>query len=232
MSCGDTQTDNTINKEILAKAQTYFKAIQSPISSGNEIENAKVKLGKILYFDKQLSKDGNISCNSCHNLNTFGVDNLATSPGDDGRFGTRNSPTVFNAALHTSQFWDGRAKDVEEQAGGPILNPVEMNIPSKEFLIDRLSKIKEYNVMFIKVFPYDENPLSYENIQKSIGADLIMVDLKLDIKTLVDSLNQERIFILKYCLLEKAVYELGYELNSRPQWAIIPLKGISNIINH
>ncbi len=109
-------------------------------------------LGKNLYYDKRLSKDENVSCNSCHNLETFGVDNLATSPGDEGETGDRNSPTVLNAALHFVQFWDGRSKDVEEQAGGPILNPVEMAIPSEEFLIERLSEIKEYRKFLLKHF--------------------------------------------------------------------------------
>ena len=81
----------------------------------NPLTDAKVALGKALYYDNQLSKDGTISCNSCHDLATFGVDNEPTSDGVDGQIGDRNSPTVLNAAFHQSQFWDGRAKDVEEK---------------------------------------------------------------------------------------------------------------------
>ena len=136
----------------------------------NPITPEKVALGKTLYYDKRLSKDENISCNSCHDLKAFGVDNLATSPGDEGETGDRNSPTVLNAALHFVQFWDGRSKDVEEQAGGPILNPVEMAIPNEEFLIDRLSGIEEYQKLYAEAFPGEDNPLTYQNTQKAIAA--------------------------------------------------------------
>ena len=89
----------------------------------NPITEVKLNLGKKLYFEKRLSKDNTQSCNTCHNVNTFGVDNESFSKGNDGELGGRNSPTTFNAALHISQFWDGREPDVETQAGGPILNP-------------------------------------------------------------------------------------------------------------
>lgn len=136
----------------------------------NPITEEKVKLGKVLYFDTRLSKDNTISCNSCHNLSTYGVDNLSFSLGNDKKPGGRNSPTVLNAALHFAQFWDGRAKDVEEQAGGPILNPVEMAVPGKDFLINRLLKVKEYQELFAKAYPEDKKPITYLNIQKAIGA--------------------------------------------------------------
>ncbi|MDH3255010.1 MAG: cytochrome-c peroxidase, partial [Acidobacteriota bacterium] len=136
----------------------------------NPLTIAKVKLGKTLYFDTRLSKDGNVSCDSCHVLAEFGVDNLPTSPGDGGEFGPRNSPTVLNAALHLAQFWDGRAKDVEEQAGMPILNPIEMGIPSKEFLVERLSRIEGYRTLFSEAFPGEDPPLTYANVEKALGA--------------------------------------------------------------
>ncbi|WP_456377199.1 cytochrome-c peroxidase [Lutibacter sp.] len=139
-------------------------------NADNPITEDKVLLGKKLYLDNRLSKDNTQSCNTCHNLETYGVDNLSTSPGNNGGFGTRNSPTVFNAALHISQFWDGREPDVEAQAGGPILNPVEMAMPSEKVVVERLSKIEEYNTLFAKVFPKDKNPITYKNIQKAIGA--------------------------------------------------------------
>src|SRR5690606_7322950 len=82
-------------------------------SPQNPLTDAKINLGRMLYYDGRLSKNGQISCNSCHVLDAYGVDSLATSPGHDGTFGERNSPTVYNAAGHLSQFWDGRAADVE-----------------------------------------------------------------------------------------------------------------------
>ena len=158
----------TYSSELRIQAQDYFKNIQQ-FDNGNIDENL-VALGKELYFDTQLSKDGNISCNSCHNLNTFGVDNLPTSPGDLGQFGGRNSPTSIYAATHKMQFWDGRANDVEEQAGMPILNPIEHNIPSKEFLVNRLKSLPNYPEMFRKAFPTEENAITYANLTKAIGA--------------------------------------------------------------
>lgn len=98
------------------------------------------------------------------------MDNLPTSPGDKGEFGGRNSPTVLNAAIHTMQFWDGRAKDVEEQAGGPILNPVEMAMASEEMVIDRLKGLEYYRDLFSKAFPGESDPITYKNLQKAIGA--------------------------------------------------------------
>ncbi|MBW3519085.1 cytochrome-c peroxidase [Flavobacterium sp. NKUCC04_CG] len=154
--------------ELLEKATTYFKSINS--KEYEEINPNEALLGKMLYFDKRLSKKENISCNSCHDLNTFGVDNLATSPGDNGTLGARNSPTVFHASLHQMQFWDGRAKDVEEQAGGPILNPVEHNIPSEEYLVNKLKQIDFYQKWFSKVYPDSTDPITYNNITKAIGA--------------------------------------------------------------
>lgn len=182
--------EKTIEKTILmTEASRFFESInnlQSPDLPENyqELNNpvnitavytrgdlsAKVALGKKLYFDKSLSKNGNISCNSCHNLDTYGVDNLPTSPGDEHLLGGRNSPTVIYAALHAKQFWDGRAKDVEEQAGMPILNPIEHNIPSKEFLVNRLKANEKYQELFKNVFPNETNPITFENIAHVIGA--------------------------------------------------------------
>lgn len=153
---------------LLSKARKTFTSIT--FVSGAPQRKSLIALGKELYFEKQLSLEGNISCNSCHNLDTYGVDNLPTSPGDEGELGARNSPTTIYAALHSSQFWDGRAKDVEEQSGMPILNPVEHNIPSKSFLENRLRNINKYQTMFAKAFPEMDQPITYDNLQEAIGA--------------------------------------------------------------
>ena len=131
---------------------------------------AKIALGKKLYFEKQLSLAGDISCNSCHQLDNFGVDNEPTSPGHKGQRGDRNSPTVYNASFHLAQFWDGRAKDLAEQAGGPVLNPVEMAIPSKKVAIQRIKKIDGYMDMFRAAFPGKRNPVTYTNLTRAIAA--------------------------------------------------------------
>jgi cytochrome c peroxidase len=157
--------------DLFKEASLRFAPLPSEaLNPENPITQAKIDLGKKLYYDTRLSKDGNISCNSCHDLATFGVDNEPTSDGDDGSVGDRNSPTVLNAALHQTQFWDGRAKDVEEQAGMPITNPVEMAIPSEEFLVDRLAASDDYPPLFAEAFPEDAEPLVYANIGRALGA--------------------------------------------------------------
>lgn len=159
------------DKELLENAQAIFKPLPATAEKAdNKLTPEKIALGKMLYYDTRLSKTGNNSCNSCHNLSTFGVDNLPTSKGDAGKFGTRNSPTVLNAATHDFQFWDGRAKDVEEQAGMPVLNPVEMAMPSKDFVVKKLKGITEYQELFKSAFPDEKDALTYANMEKAIGA--------------------------------------------------------------
>jgi cytochrome c peroxidase len=156
---------------LLERAKGTFNPLPASADNPeNPITPEKITLGQTLYFDNRLSKDGNISCNSCHNLATYGVDNEPTSTGDGGIRGDRNSPTVLNSAFHFAQFWDGRAKDVEEQAGGPIMNPIEMSMPDQEFVIRRLQGIKGYQPMFVAAFPEEQQPINYRNIQQAIAA--------------------------------------------------------------
>ncbi|WMJ75488.1 cytochrome-c peroxidase [Cytophagaceae bacterium ABcell3] len=165
------QEAEKLEAEIGEQARNFFKPLPKVAESpDNKLTEEKVHLGKVLYFDKRLSKNNDISCNSCHDLTTFGVDNLSVSPGHKGQTGDRNSPTVLNAAFHTSQFWDGRAETIEEQAGMPILNPVEMAIPDEAYLENKLSKIELYQNLFAKAFPDEEQPLTYRNIENAIGA--------------------------------------------------------------
>lgn len=135
-----------------------------------EAGKLKVELGKKLYLDTILSVKNDLSCSSCHHLDKYGVDNKNVSDGTDDQKGDRNSPSSFNAFLHLAQFWDGRAKDVEEQALGPILNPVEMAMPSEEEVLTRLKKDPEYVSLFSKVFKGEAEPVSYLNVGKAIGA--------------------------------------------------------------
>jgi len=157
--------------EVDAARLKMFRPLPAAIeTASNPITDAKVSLGRMLFFEKRLSKGQDISCNSCHNLASHGVDNQPTSDGHKGQKGNRNSPTVYNAAGHFAQFWDGRAKDVEEQAKGPVLNPVEMAMPSEKHVLAVLNSIPEYQVMFKKSFPEDKNPVSYDNAARAIGA--------------------------------------------------------------
>lgn len=139
-----------------------------PIPKDNPMTPEKVYLGRQLYLDPRLSKDGTVSCNSCHNVMASGGDNRAFSAGIKGQLGGRSAPTVWNSAFHTVQFWDGRAASLEEQAKGPLINPGEMGMDNHQVVVDRISKIPGYVSQFQKVF--GQNGLTIDNLAKAIAA--------------------------------------------------------------
>lgn len=140
-----------------------------PVPADNPMSDAKVELGKKLYFEPALSKSGHFSCNSCHNLATFGVDNQKFSIGHKWQRGGRNAPTVLNSAFWSKQFWDGRAPLLEDQAKGPPLNPVEMASISEEEVVTRLTEAG-YAPEFKAVFGDAPNVVNYDNMAKAIAA--------------------------------------------------------------
>ena len=156
--------------DLMTSAQERFKPIpQSPPSlAGNPATPAKLLLGKMLYFDPRLSASHAISCNSCHNIGLGGADAEETSIGHRWQRGGRNAPTVLNAVFNTAQFWDGRAKDLEAQAGGPVINPIEMASPQAH-VGEQLAAIPGYVNAFNAAFPGTANPVSLENAQKAIA---------------------------------------------------------------
>jgi len=165
------QTSGIQADSVLLLAKNMFQPLpKEAANSNNAVTPEKVLLGKTLYYDNRLSMHNTQSCNTCHNLATFGVDNKSTSLGDNGKLGTRNSPTSLNSALHFVQFWDGRMKDVEEQAGGPVMNPAEMSMPDEKEVIARLTKNEGYKKMFEAAFPGEKQPVTFENMKKSIAA--------------------------------------------------------------
>lgn len=137
------------------------------IPANNPMTNEKIELGKTLYFDPILSKSGQFSCNSCHNLGTWGVDNQKFSIGHKWQRGGRNAPTVLNSGFWSKQFWDGRAPLLEDQAKGPPLNPVEMASLSEKEVVARL-KEAGYEPLFASVF--GKSSLSYDSMAKAIAA--------------------------------------------------------------
>jgi len=138
-----------------------------PVPADNPMSESKIELGKKLYFEPALSKSGNFSCNSCHNLGTWGVDNQQFSIGHKWQRGGRNAPTVLNSAFWSTQFWDGRAPLLEDQAKGPPLNPVEMASMDESEVVTRL-KEAGYGPLFADVFGSDS--LNYDNMAKAIAA--------------------------------------------------------------
>ena len=157
---------------LIRKAQRYFEPLPASMPGAALDTEERIALGKKLYFDKRLSSNDTQACASCHKLEdgAAGVDNLPTSPGAEGQPGTRNSPTVLNAGWQKSQFWDGRAKDLADQAGQPILNPIEMGMPSEQAVIDKLSGLPEYPEAFARAFPDADPALSYSNLREAIAA--------------------------------------------------------------
>jgi cytochrome c peroxidase len=136
----------------------------------NPLSDEKIQLGRMLFFDPRLSRNGDVSCNSCHDLSRFGVDGNPVSVGDNKQQGTRNAPTVFNSAAHVAQFWDGRAPDVEEQAKGPVLNPVEMAMSSPEAVEEVLRGIPGYAAAFQAAFPGEKEPVTFDNMARAIAS--------------------------------------------------------------
>lgn len=138
-----------------------------PIKAAKVKNPAMAELGKKLFFDTRLSKSGFISCNSCHNLSMGGTDNLKTSIGDHWQQGPINAPTVLNSSLNLAQFWDGRAKDLKAQAGGPIANPGEM-ASNHTLAVEVLQSIPGYVAEFKKVF--GSETVDIEKITSAIAA--------------------------------------------------------------
>lgn len=152
---------------LFCAAPAIAKEPVQPIAAAKVKHSGQVELGKKLWFDPRLSKSGFISCNSCHNLSMGGSDNLKTSIGDRWQQGPINSPTVLNSSLNMAQFWDGRAKDLKEQAGGPIANPGEMAF-THELAIDLLRSIPQYVSEFKTVFGHDK--LTIDEVTVAIAA--------------------------------------------------------------
>jgi len=140
----------------------------APAPENNPTTPEKVSLGKILYHDPRLSSSGTVSCASCHNTMLGGEDNRPNSVGVGGQTGGRSAPTVWNAAFNKVQFWDGRAASLEEQAAGPVTNPIEMGMKSWDDVVARLKSIEGYQVAFEKAF--GKNAISKENATKAIAA--------------------------------------------------------------
>lgn len=147
---------------VVAKNQEPIQPIVPP----QQVNLGLVELGKKLFFDPRLSKSGSISCNSCHNLSMGGTDNLRTSIGDKWQQGPINAPTVLNSSLNVAQFWDGRAADLNAQAGGPIANPGEMGF-THILAVNVLESIPAYQREFKRVF--DKDKITIEQVTLAIA---------------------------------------------------------------
>lgn len=225
--------------DLQRQAQQLFKPIPStpPALPGNPATPERVALGKMLYFDPRLSESHAISCNSCHMVGMGGVDLQETSLGHRWQHGGRNAPTVYNAVFDIAQFWDGRAKDLEQQAGGPLVNPVEMDT-TEAHVVEQLRAIPGYVQAFAKAFPGGGDAITFENIRRAIAlfeATLITPNapfdryLKSDAKAL-DASQREglALFINKGCAACHAGINVGgamyapFGVVERPGAEILP----------
>lgn len=157
--------------DLMKAARRTFTPIPSvvPAVNDNPVTHEKVELGKILFFDPRVSASQIISCNTCHNLGTGGVDAGPTSIGHGWQLGPRRAPTVYNAVFNVAQFWDGRAPDLKAQAKGPVQASVEMNA-TPDHVINTLNSMSDYVVMFKKAFPDEASPVTFDNFAKAIEA--------------------------------------------------------------
>jgi cytochrome c peroxidase len=156
----------TADSLLLQAANRYFSVLPEPGDPNTPI----AQLGKKLYYEEAVSANGQMSCNTCHPIANYGVDNLRVSPGHDGSEGTRNSPTTLNAYFHTTRFGGGRSPDLADQAKGPVLNPIEMGLSTPEEVVTILTGLPEYPEMFAAAFPEEENPITFDNFANAIAA--------------------------------------------------------------
>jgi cytochrome c peroxidase len=149
----------------IAEVPLGLKKIRYP--RDNQQSEAKISLGRQLYFDPRLSSDNSISCASCHDPAKGWSNDAQFATGVKSQLGGRNAPTIINVAYNRFQFWDGRAGSLEEQAVGPIQNPIEMSMPSMDVVVEKLNRIDGYRQEFQSVFGTD---VTEEGIAQAIAA--------------------------------------------------------------
>ena len=141
-----------------------------PIPADNPQTPDKIALGKKLFEDKRFSGDGTVSCSHCHDPAKAFTDHLPVSEGIRKQTGTRNAPTVINAAYYTSQFWDGRSSSLEEQAKGPFVNPIEHGLKTHNPIIATIRTDPDYPAAFRKVFGVAPEKITIDHVVKAIAS--------------------------------------------------------------
>ncbi len=158
-------------QKLLEQAKATFSKLPEKMPGSERDTPAKIALGKKLYFETAVSVNNSQSCNSCHRLDEKlgGADDTPTSKGAEGKFGERNAPTTLNAGMQIAQFWDGRAPNLAAQAKGPVMNPVEMGMPTEDAVLKQLEQ-HDYLPLFKKAFPDAEHPITYDNFGEAVAA--------------------------------------------------------------
>jgi cytochrome c peroxidase len=171
------EADPLAQPKSLQQVGVPVELTQDAIPADNPQTAEKISLGQKLFFEPGLSADGTVSCSTCHNPELAFTDRKPTSVGIKGRVGQRNAPTILNALYNKTQFWDGRAKTLEEQAGLVIVNPSEMGHPNLDAAVAQIASVKEYQQAFQRVFGRPPNGpdllraiASYERTQLSFDS--------------------------------------------------------------
>jgi cytochrome c peroxidase len=169
IGCRSVSFDSDPSADIAPQNLYMFAPIQAPATAVG-VSALRVDLGRRLFYDKHLSVNGSLSCNSCHQLAHYGADpDKAVSFGHNQKPGGRNSPTVYNAGLQFVQFWDGRAATLAEQASGPMMNPVEMGMPGPEAVLAYLHANAAYMKQFRQAYPDAKDPVVMDNVTNAIA---------------------------------------------------------------
>jgi cytochrome c peroxidase len=159
----------SVNATVVVAAEWQALPDVAPAPADNPTTPEKVELGRLLYMDPRFSSTGTVSCNSCHNVMLGGEDNRPVSMGVHGKTGGRSSPTVWNSGFSSAQFWDGRAATLEDQAKGPVTNPIEMGMSELEEAMSRVRDIPGYRPYFERAFP-GKDPMTVDNAAKAVAA--------------------------------------------------------------
>jgi cytochrome c peroxidase len=158
-------------EDLLTQAKQVLGPLpQAMLSEKNPLTPAKVKLGKILFYETRISADGTVSCSRCHPFVLYAADGLSKAVGNNCRVNPRNAPTVLNAAGQISAHWIGNRTDVEDQARQSVIGPPSFGMPSYEAVEEKLKGIKGYPELFKEAFPADDNPVTIDNFAKAVGA--------------------------------------------------------------
>ncbi len=167
--CQRVSFDPRPTADIAPERLFMFTAVQAP-APATGLSAMRVDLGRRLFYDTHLSVNNSVSCDTCHKLTAYGVDpGKSVSTGHDKKPGGRNSPTVYNAGLQFVQFWDGRAATLAEQAAGPMMNPVEMGMPSPEAVVAYLHSSPDYKKQFQQAYPGARDPVVMDNVTDAIA---------------------------------------------------------------
>lgn len=156
---------------LLSQARRTFGTLPGILESEkNRITPAKVRLGKILFYEPRISIDGTVSCSKCHPFSLYATDGLPKAIGNNCKINPRNSPTILNAAGQISAHWIGNRKDVEDQAMQSVTGPQSFGMPSNQAVEKKLRQIRGYETLFKEAFPDDNEPVTVTNFALAIGA--------------------------------------------------------------